>query len=280
MIDIRQTPSYAKYLKRIGWIVEESNDIYYFIKKIPLIGSVLKIQRPRQIYLSKIKKLQKKYRTFQTIIEPKDQLGAEYLTSINFRKSKSPYIPTKTLLLDLTQPENKILKQMKKDARRAILKNKKRKIHHYERKIQEFRNAWKKIVKLNHYVPPQKHIEALKKSFKNNCFFPVCLNSSENVSAGAIFLLSDKIGYYWQAFTNQEGRGKHMQYKIVWEGIRWAKRKGARIFNFEGIYDPRFPNKKWLGFTHFKKSFGGYEVKYPGTYTKTRVGSLFTRGDK
>jgi len=271
MINIRQTPPYAKYLKKIGWTVKESNGIYYFIKKIPLIGSVLKVQRPRQIYLSRIKKLQKKYRTFQTIIEPRDELGAKYLTSIDFRKSKSPYIPTKTLLLNLTQSENKILKQMKKDARRAILKNKKTKVYEYNEKVPEFRNAWKKTVSFNHYVPPQKHIQALEKSFKNNCFLSVCLNNSKEVSAGAIFLLSSKIGYYWQAFTNQEGRNKLMQYKIVWKGILWAKRKGAEIFNFEGIYDPEFPNKKWLGFTHFKRSFGGYEIEHPGSFIKTRI---------
>lgn len=51
----------------------------------------------------------------------------------------------------------------------------------------------------------------------------------------------------------------------------WAKKRGCKIFDFEGIYDERFPNKSWLGFTHFKKSFGGYEVSYPGTYTKTRL---------
>ena len=271
MIDIRQTASYAKYLKRIGWIVEESNDIYYFIKKIPPIGSVLKIQRPRQIYLSTIKKLQKKYRVFQTIIEPKDELGAKYLTSINFRRSKSPYIPTRTLLLDLIQSEDNILKQMKKDARRSILKNKRGKVYKYNKKIQEFRDAWKKTVSFNHYIPPQKHIEAMKKSFKNNCLLSVCLNDSKEISAGAIFLLNNKVGYYWQAFTNEDGRKELMQYKIVWEGILWAKKKGAKIFNFEGIYDPRFPNKKWLGFTHFKRSFGGYEVKYPGAFIKIRI---------
>ena len=40
--------------------------------------------------------------------------------------------------------------------------------------------------------------------------------------------------------------------------------------DLEGVYDERFPNKKWLGFTHFKKCFGGKEKEYPGTYTRTR----------
>jgi len=92
----------------------------------------------------------------------------------------------------------------------------------------------------------------------------------DETKAGAIFLLGDKIGYYWQAFSNKEARRLQAQYKIVWEGILWAKKRGAKIFDFEGIYDERFPDKSWLGFTHFKKSFGGHEVEYPGAMLKSK----------
>ena len=51
MNDIRQTAKYAKYLKKIGWQVERINEINYFIKKFPLIGSVIKVQRPENIEL-------------------------------------------------------------------------------------------------------------------------------------------------------------------------------------------------------------------------------------
>jgi lipid II:glycine glycyltransferase (peptidoglycan interpeptide bridge formation enzyme) len=58
---------------------------------------------------------------------------------------------------------------------------------------------------------------------------------------------------------------------MVWYGILWGKKRGAKMFDFEGIYDSRFPNKSWLGFTHFKKSFGGKEVEYPGCFVKTKL---------
>ena len=34
--------------------------------------------------------------------------------------------------------------------------------------------------------------------------------------------------------------------------------RGLKIFDFEGIYDQRFPklNKGWIGFSNFKKGFG------------------------
>ncbi len=79
------------------------------------------------------------------------------------------------------------------------------------------------------------------------------------------------MAYYWQAFTGTFGRKNQTQYKIVWEGVLWAKKKGVKVFDFEGIYDERFPNKSWRGFTHFKKSFGGYEVEYPGAFVKNSI---------
>ncbi len=56
MIDIRQSKDYAQYLSSLGWVVERINNINYFIKKFPLIGSVIKIQRPEKIDFKEITK--------------------------------------------------------------------------------------------------------------------------------------------------------------------------------------------------------------------------------
>ncbi|MDO8341429.1 MAG: hypothetical protein Q7T59_05660, partial [Candidatus Woesebacteria bacterium] len=136
MTDIRQTLEYANYLKSNGWIVERINGINYFIKKLPLLGSILKIQRPKTIDFKKINKLSKKYGVFQTIIEPnlkinvslksdatsfrtftKNDLSSagtlalhnhNLILSHGFKLSKSPYLPTKTLQIDLSQTQKQI----------------------------------------------------------------------------------------------------------------------------------------------------------------------------
>lgn len=268
MNDIRQSTQYAKYLSEIDWIVENHAGTNYFIKRIPIIGSVLKIQRPDEIRIGKIKELAKNHRAFQIIIEPKTELDAKYLASIGFRLSKNPYLPTKTLYLDLTKSSQSIFRYFKKDCRYAIRKNKKVKIVNHEfGELAKFREAWKHAIGWKRYVPPLEHLKALKKSFKKDSLF---LTTNDG-SSGAIFLQADGIGYYWQAFTNDKGRKSLYQYKIVWEGILWAKKKGAKIFDFEGIYDERFPNKSWLGFTHFKKSFGDNGISYPGCFVRYNI---------
>lgn len=261
MVDIRQSKDYAQYLSSLGWIVERINNINYFIKKFPLIGSVIKIQRPEKINFKKIKTLTKKYRVFQIILEPKDNDQKEEIKKNGFKLSNSPYLPTKTLELDLTKSEKELLKNLKKDCRSAI---KKKGIEIVKTTPEEFQKVWKRAVGFKRYVPPVSQLESLEKCFGKNCLFI----TTKDFSAGAIFLIVNKNSYYWQAFTNKVGRRNNYQYKIVWEGILWAKKMGGKIFDFEGIYDERFPNKSWLGFTHFKKSFGGGEVEYPGCYTK------------
>ncbi|KKP47629.1 MAG: Methicillin resistance protein [Candidatus Woesebacteria bacterium GW2011_GWA1_33_30] len=270
MTDIRQSVNYAKYLKSQGWIIERIKNTNYFIRKLPLIGSVLKIQRPKNIDFKTTKKLEKKYRVFQTIIEPNLNLNSQKLKANNYKLSKNPYLPSKTLHLDLTSPF-----VFKKETRRSIKIGDKLKIVEYStpKEIEKFYKAWKKSVSFNRYVPNLESLINLKKNFLNNhSIFLASHNKVGNIIGGAIFTRSSHdFVYYWYGFTNKEGRTSLSQYSLLYSGILWARKQGCKIFDFEGIYDDRFPNKSWLGFTHFKKSFGGSEVLYPGCYTKFRL---------
>ena len=273
MIDIRQSVHYANYLKREGWTVERIAEINYFIKKIPLIGSVLKVQRPQELRIDTIRRLARKYHVFQIIIEPKTQLDADFLKSIGFRLTK-PFLPTKSLQIDLTKSKGYIFRNFKKDVRAAIKRGGNLTIKEYSTpdEIKKFREEWQNSVNFKRFVPGYKALINLRRSFPdNNSLFLASHNISSRIIGGVIFTRSSHdICYYWQAFTNPEGRSSLSQYSLLYHGILWAKKMGCRIFDFEGIYDERFPDKSWLGFTDFKKSFGGYEVPYPGCYTQFR----------
>lgn len=287
MVDIRQSKEYANYMRSLGWIVVRIDNINYFIRKIPLLGSILKIQRPKEIRFDVIDRLCHKYGVFQTIIEPSlTRIGShELMRSQGYKLAKSTYLPSKTLQIDLTASKEEILKHFKKDARCAIRKGGGLNIKEYStpNKIIKFREAWKNSVKFDRYVPSAKQLIKLKESYpQNKSLFLTSHNISGSIIGGALFTTSSHgnlkdITYYWQAFTNKEGRALLSQYSLLYQGILWAKKSGYRIFDFEGVYDPRFPNKSWLGFTHFKRSFGGDEVSYPGCYIKFRLPFRFTK---
>jgi hypothetical protein len=271
MIDIRQSREYANYLRRGSWIVERIKETNYFIRKFPLIGSVLKLQRPEKINFGTIDKLCRKYRVFQIIIEP--DLGVSVPAS--FKLSKSPYLPSKTLQIDLTQGKEKIFRNLKKDARAAVRRGEANNIKVYStsNEIKLWRKVWRNSVGFRKFVPGESQLINLRKSFPQNySTFLTSHNISGSIIGGALFTRSShNFAYYWYGFTNSEGRASLSQYSLLWHGILWAKKMDCKIFDFEGIYDSRFPNKSWLGFTHFKKSFGGTEILYPGCYTKFRL---------
>lgn len=280
LLDIRQSVNYAKYLRAQGWIVERIDNINYFIKKIPILGSVLKIQRPKQIDFETIEKLEKKYRVFQTIIEPDLSSDIHQLTTdYSYKLSKSPFLPSKTIHLSLNKPINDIYRNFSKDCKYSIRKGEGlvTKVYSTPTDIKKFHGAWRNSVKFKRYVPSLESLLELKKSFpQSKSLFLASHNKVGSIIGGAIFTISSHdvsnyIIYYWQGFTNKEGRTSLSQYSLLYQGILWGKKMGCKVFDFEGIYDERFPNKSWLGFTHFKKSFGGTEILYPGCYIKFRL---------
>jgi len=270
MQDLRQSPQYGEYMRKIGWKVEKVDSCQIFIKKIPLLGSFIKIQRPEKIPFSQIEKIAKKYRAFCVKIEPCNTKSTEVFRKHGFKEDRSPYAPPKTLQIDLTLSEKEVLAQMKKDARYSIRKAEKEEIKILRNgDIKTFHQAWKKYNYRHLWLPSLKLLQALKDSFRKD-FFQLMINDPP--LAGIILLKHDQIMYYYYAFSSKEGQKLLAPYLLVWEGIKLAKKQGCQVFDFEGIEDRRFKStKSWRGFTHFKKSFGGKEVEYPGSFTKYRL---------
>jgi lipid II:glycine glycyltransferase (peptidoglycan interpeptide bridge formation enzyme) len=225
------------------------------------LGTFIKLQRPENLSPELIKKIEKIYHPRWLLVEPKNT--DENLLLKTAFKQISPYIPSKTMEIDLSSSKWAIFESFKKDARYSI-----RKSAHCEileiNNVYEFRKLWKSAVSWKKYIPPISHLKALKLAFKDHILWLI----SPELKSGACFLLANNKAYYWYGFTGKNGRKSLVQYAIVWQGIQWAKSKTARVFDMEGIYDDRFPNKGWIGFSHFKKSFGGKIIEYPGAYVK------------
>jgi lipid II:glycine glycyltransferase (peptidoglycan interpeptide bridge formation enzyme) len=252
MTDLRQSPAWAKYLESINWTVEKINGNYYYLKKLPVVGYLLKIQRPSKIDLKAIDKLHKKYKIYKTVIEP--------VTPLKLKPSKSFYLPTKTIQIDLTKSRAHLLKEMSPKTRYNIKK------HTLQitdsTNINEFANFWRKNFERKRFpvLSQKKNIIALYKAFGKNAHI---LTTHQ---ASLLILIYDKTAYYMYAASNNEGRKLFAPTLLTWHAILLAKKQKCKVFDFDGIYDERFPLKSWQGFTRFKKGFGGKEIEYPGCY--------------
>ena len=198
-------------------------------------------------------------------IEPESGRVEEY-KKYGYRLSGWPLLGTKTLRIDLRPSEEKIFDSFKKDARYVLRKMDGRRWKIEKNNFNNFYGIWKKSAKRKSlWIPKEREYKSLIETFGKNVF----CQSAEDL-AGALVLVHKKTAFYYYAGSTAEGTKSNLPYLIVWEAMKEAKKRGCRLWDFEGIYDARWPNKGWQGFSHFKKSFGGKEIEFPGSHEKWR----------
>ncbi len=104
--------------------------------------------------------------------------------------------------------------------------------------------------------------------------------------AAALIYDYDGVRYYAHAATDFEHRKFQAGSIILIQMILDAKKQGQKIYDFWGITKSEDKNHPWYHFTQYKKSFGGREVAYAGTYdivinpVKYRLYHLARRGNR
>ena len=310
--DLRQSTEYADYMRRRGWEVGklkasgEKGKVNYFVKKLPLIGSVIKIQRPATIPLKKeLDSLAKEYRTLFIKIEP----AISYqLSTINYVQPDTwPLLPSKTLHLNLAQPEELLWEKLDPDARYSIRKSARQlatityqlsNLGNEERAaLQQFSTLLGGTGRNKGFTAPKwEDLQAKAECFgekvwlimasgqEKSSHYPIEEDTNNPDSnnpttdsincgqlyAGCLLLTHDGVAYYHHAASSPEGRKLLSGYPVLWEAIKLAQGLGCHTFDFEGIYDHRFPKatRNWEGFTYFKKKFGGKEIEFPTPLVK------------
>lgn len=269
MEDIRQTEAWGKYLSDKGWrteTVKAADGIHKmtaFIVPLGILGfTMMKLQRSEyDPDWSDLARVKKKNRVASSIIEPtniQDTLG---YAMAGYKLTRFPYLATKTYIVDLTQSEKQLWEHLSENARRMILKNKKVSIE--ETDVNTFFNLWKKWSKV--WTMKPKEIESLQKHFGKKVSLIVSREANKYHSGLLLIKTRDTANYY-QTWTSEEGRLSGAHYKLVWTEMLKAKREGLKYFDLEGIFDERWPQKRWLGFTEFKRRFGGKMVSFPGSF--------------
>ena len=193
--------------------------------------------------------------------------------------SRSPQ-PHMTLQLDLTPHEDQLLLEMESETRYAIKTAKQRGVlivTSEENSTKDaFQDFWNLFLLTNtrHNLRrhPKKYYENLV-NFNGDIKIKIYLAKLDTkVIAGAIILLFDKTAVYLYA-ASVSGFGKYNAPSLLlWQAIKEAKYKNCICFDFWGISD----NKDWEGVTKFKKSFGGRETTYAGTWDLPIHKNLFT----
>lgn len=269
MEDIRQTDGWKGYLVDKGWQVvsvraeDGIHKMNAFIIPLGILGlKMMKVQRSAyDPNWKELRAIKRKYKVVSSVIEPlrvQDPLGYKMA---GYRLSRMPYLATKTYITDLTQTEKQLWKNLSENARRQIVKNKEVVVE--ELGVNEFFRLWKINSKI--WTMKTKELESILERFKGKAKLIVS-RSGKIYHSGLLILHTRDMANYYQTWTSSEGRVSGAHYKLVWEEMLRAKRAGLKYFDLEGIYDERWPQKRWVGFTEFKRRFGGEQVAFPGSF--------------
>lgn len=279
-MDIRQSALWGKYLEGLGWQSEELSPGYFaFARKIPFFGAVAKIPRaPLPIPFKEIESFTQKHNAFLLKLEPVVETNEKRIENIQsllktngFWKDRWSLSPTRTIKIDLTKSEDVLLKEMEKDTRYSVRLAIRRGVEVKETNdFEQLKILYFATAKRKGFWPARKEVETLWRVFsKEKAAFILTAFYQDEPLASTILLSSNRIGYYYHAASSTKHRELIAPYFLLWQAIRFLKKKGCKILDLEGIYDPRNPvTKRWKGFTLFKRGFGGREVEYIGSFVK------------
>ena len=269
MEDLRQTKEWADWLAATGWVVEKiktgKKESPVFIRKIPLLPiSFVKIQRYEgQLDWKQFNELKKTHHVLWSVLEPITEEQEEDAKRHGYRLMRDTYLPGKTRVIDLTKSEQTILSSMSENFRRIIKKGSAIKTKQIS--ANEFYADWQRWARS--MILTRFQFDKLVEAYGRKAEFWAVEEGGRLLSAVMLLFTADSC-FYYQTWTSNEGRhgGEHVI--LVFETMKRAKKLGKKFYNFEGVFDSRFPMAKWGGFSEFKRRFGGYEIEYPGSFMK------------
>lgn len=171
-----------------------------------------------------------------------------------------------TTQLDITKPEDELLKNMRKNTRYEIKKAEKEKIKITSSKdpkdIRKFYNLQVETSLRQKFVPfPYEYLHEQFKIFaENNLAFLYNAYLGKKLLAQAFIIFYGTEAVYHYGASTDEGRHHPGAYLIQWEAILEAKKRGIKRYNLWGVASN--PRHRFYGLSIFKRGFGGKDIEY------------------
>jgi len=205
-------------------------------------------------------------------VSPNINYDYDLTKKFNYNLSYTNITATKTLIKDLTESEEDIFKSFSENTRYKINRSyrEKDRIEIYKNpsnfilKIlyQSLKNR-KKEKKFETYHYPE--IKLMKDIFKNESYAFLAYNHKNELIVSNLYLgHKGKISYFTGS-VNTELKNSRAGYQLIYEALKFFKKEGYKVYDFEGLADERIPKEyeKWLGFSKFKRQFSKNEIEYP-----------------
>lgn len=254
------------------------------IPKLPFkIGYLPKGDMPTDEVITELKVIGKKENCIFIQLEPNlitsslDAHNKKLLTEY-FKPAAHPLFTKYTFVLDLTQSEEEILKNMHPKARYNIRVATKKgvtvKEDNSDAAFKEYlRLTQETTTRQGFYAHTEKYHtiqwQTLPHEYKKNQLSSHLLTTmyqGKTLTAWILFVFEDTL-YYPYGASSSEHRDVMASNLIMWEAIRFGKKLGLKKFDMWGALGPE-PDRKdpWFGFHDFKRKYGPDHVEFVGSY--------------
>lgn len=273
-----QSHAWEKYSQAEGhqtfWLEDDNYQALAVLHHTPLgsylfcpYGPTISSPAALQDALTALKNLAKDHQAIFVRIEPTVTITADQLKHFGLVKSHDQE-PAHTWILDLTIPEAELLDGIEKTKVRHWRNHEKKNISirtsTNPEEISILTKFLQGVGKRDNFTPQdQQHLaNQLKSGFAT---LYIAEYEHQPIAASLVYD-HDGVRYYAHAATDDEHRKLMAGTILLVQMIVDAKNTGAHTFDFWGITTSFDPHHPWYGFTQYKKSFGGKQVDYTGTW--------------
>jgi len=271
------------------------------IHKIPHtpwnIGYLPKCAMPTQETIEELKRIGRKESCIFIQLEPDMKQEAEgkgqnekslelKINNLELIPSAHPLFTKYTMVLDLTKPEEELLKNMHSKTRYNIRVAEK---HGVTVQEDDSEKAFEKYLELTRETTNRQGFFAHTENYHKTMWETLKVQSSEFRATTSIydrltahlltatyqgkilvtwivFVFHDTLYYPYGASSNDH-REVMASTAIMWETIRWGKKIGLTKFDMWGALGPEpDPKDPWYGFHRFKQGFSPELVEFVGSY--------------
>jgi len=285
--DYRQCKAYQNQaVMRKEGLVPLGSEVGYTLRVVLLLKTLI-APRVKDLAILEIMEEQiEKCRPGIMVVAPKVEAGGPEAEAwdkkfrlFGYSPAGGGVAPTKTLEVSLGEPEEEILAQMASRTRYNIRLAERRgvNINIYSGQeelatpglFDEFFTVYHENCKrVKIASESKKNLRLLLESFQDDAILIHAHFENSICAVASLVVSGDSVTYYVNGST-EVGRKNFAPNLVVWEGMKAGKSKGCKWFDFDGIFDERYPGQKeWEGFTRFKKGFGGVERTYIGSFMK------------
>lgn len=271
-----QSSAWGEFRKKTGIKVIQNNNFQLTVHKIPHssfnIGYLPKGKMPNKEMLSDLRKIGEEENCIFIQLEPNIVGKKEKLLKLGLVPSAHPLFTKYTFVLDLTPSEEQLLKNMHHKTRYNIRVAQKHEVEIVEdnsdKAFEEYLKLTKETTKRQgFYAHSENYHRIMWETLKNKIAHLFLAKYRGKVLVAWIVFAFEDVLYYPYGASSTDNRETMASNLMMWEVIKWGKKKGLKKFDMWGALDPDPDTKdSWFGFHRFKQGYGPEYVEFVGSY--------------